>query len=161
MTKYLTPLFIDPASTARYLGETVGTHYSVALRATAAYATHLAAKRESLHTETFEGESLGNFWRDLLEMEQVEVGSPRVLKGLGRNPSHYFQDFLGTADAVFRSRYENVPVSQKGKSRKIEHSQCLRFLRNHNDGGIHDHFSVQNKVAAWIQLLKMIGKYQE
>ena len=90
--------FNDPSTAARYLGESVGTHYSAALRATEAYGNHLAAKRESLLSGIFEGQGLGDFWRDLLRSEQVRIGSPKVLQELSTTPSHYFFDFL---DPIF------------------------------------------------------------
>jgi hypothetical protein len=160
MVRYLVPQFHDPASAAKYLGESVGTHYSVALRATEAFGRHLAAKPESLLSETFEGEGLGAFWRDLLKAEEVRIGSHEVLRALSTHPSHYSVDFLDTADAVFLRRYEDLPLSQRSKAGKAEHALCLRVLRNQNGTGAQDHFAVQNKVAAWMRLLKMMGGYQ-
>jgi hypothetical protein len=160
MTNYVASLFVDPSSTAKYLGETVGTHYSAALRATEAYAKHLAARRESLLRETYSGDGLGNFWKDLMRSEQVRIGTPEVFKSLSTNPSHYFSDFLDTADEVFQGRYEGSRPSQKKKSGKAEHAQCLRLLRDHNAGGLQDYFAVQNKVAVWMQLLRVMGGYQ-
>jgi hypothetical protein len=153
--------FNDPSTAARYLGESVGTHYSAALRATEAYGKHLAAKRESLLSGKFEGQGLGDFWRDLLRSEQVRIGSPKMLQELSTTPSHYFFDFLDTADDVYRRRYGGLPSSQGKRLCKTEHAQCLRFLRNHTGGGIPDHFTVQNKIATWMKLLRMMGGYQE
>jgi len=161
MTKNITAQCNDPSTAARYLGESVGTHYSAALRATEAYGRHLAAKRESLLSGEFEGEGLGDFWRDLLRSEQVPIGSPKVIQGLSATPSHYFSDFLDTADDVYRKSYGNVPPSQRKKLGQTEHEKCLRFLRNHTRGGVPDHFTVQNKIATWMKLLRMMGGYQE
>jgi len=153
--------FSDPGTTARYLGESIGTHYSVALRAAKAYGVHLAPRRDSLLSGSYDGEELGEFWRDLLKSEGVRMGSTRVMKGLSTTPGHYFSDFLDTADAVFEKKYSNVPLSQRKNSGKTEHAKCLRFLRDHRQEERVDHFSVQNKVATWTQLLRMLGRYQE
>ena len=161
MANQVSAHFINPSTVATHLGETVGTHYCAALRAAEAYGTHLAGVRESLLLETFEEGGLGNFWRDLLRSEQVHIGSPNVLKSLSTTPSHYFRDFLDTADAVYRRRYKDVPSHQRTSLGKLEHAQCLRFLRDHKSGGQVDHFTVQNKVATWMQLLRIMGRYQE
>lgn len=152
---------VDPTTAARFLGESVGTHYSVALRAAKAYSTHLASNRRDLLEPTYDGEGLGAFWRELLRSEQVQIGSTKVLQGLSTEPSHYFHDFLETAETVYRSRYEDSSSNPKKSSGKSEHAQCLRFLRDHNSCGPVDHFTVQNKVATWMQLLRIMGKYVE
>ena len=161
MTRNLIAQCNDPSTAARYLGESVGTHYSSALRATEAYGKYLAAKRESLLSEIFEGEGLGDFWRDLLRSEQIRIGSPKVLKGLSTTPSHYLFDFLDTADDVYRRSYGDVPSSLRKKLGQTEHAQCLRFLRNHAGGGVGDQFTVRNKIATWMKLLRIMGGYQE
>jgi hypothetical protein len=155
------PQFHDPSTAAQYLGESVGTHYSAALRAAKAYGTHLAAKRERLLDGTYEGENLGAFWRELIKAEQVRLGSPRVLKGLATTPDHYFSDFLDTAEAVYLKRYKGSSSHQKKGQTKSEHAQCLRFLRDHSGSGKVDHFTLQNKISTWMQLLRMMGRYQE
>jgi len=161
MTNLALAQFNDPSTTARYLGESVGTHYSAALRATEAYGKHLAAKRTSLQSETFEGESLGDFWRELLRSEKVRVGSMEVLRELSTTPSHYFLDFLNTAEAVYEKRYRGSPSSERKQGCKTEHAQCLAFLRDHSAGGARDHFTVQNKISTWMRLLRLMGRYQE
>jgi hypothetical protein len=161
MEKHALPQINDPSTAARYLGEIVGTHYSAALRATEAYGRHLASKRDSLLAETFEGEGLGEFWRELLKSEKVRLGSGKVLKGLSTTPSHYFFDFLDTAEEVYRKRYLGDLFSKRNKAGKMEHAQCLAFLRDHCAGGVPDHFTVQNKIATWKQLLRVVGRYQE
>ena len=83
-----------------------------------------------------------------------------MLQGLGTSPSHYFLDFLDTADQVFRKKYRDIPSSQRTQMMKAEHEQCLRFLRDHTAAGT-DHFTVQNKITTWMQLLRMAGRYQE
>ena len=153
--------FSDPVTTARYLGESIGTHYSVALRAAKAYGVHLAARRDSLVSGSYEGEELGDFWRDLLRSENVRMGSTEVMKGLSTTPAHYFSDFLDTADAVFKNKYSDVPLNRRKTSTKTEHAKCLRYLRDHRQEGRADHFSVQNNVATWTQLSRMLGQYQE
>jgi len=155
------PRFTDPSTAAKYLGETIGTHYSAALRAASAYGTHLAAKRERLLGSTFEGESLGDFWRELIQAEQVRLGSPKVMQSLSTTTSHYFSDFLDAAEEVYERKYEDSSESRKRKSRKSEHAQCLRFLRDHSIGGKADQFTVRNKTETWMQLLKVTGQYQE
>lgn len=161
MTNLALAQFNDPSTAARYLGESVGTHYSAALRATEAYGRHLAAKRESLLSDSFEGESLGEFWSDLLRSEKIQLGSPKVLKELSTTPSHYFLDFLNTAEAVYEKRYRDLPSSKRKQLSKTEHAQCLAFLRDHGAGGARDHFAVRNKIATWMRLLRMMGRYQE
>jgi hypothetical protein len=157
MKTYVTARFNDPSSTAKYLGECVGTHYSVALRAAEAYGKYLAERRESLLSETFEGEGLANFWRDLLRSEEIRLASPKVLRALSRNPTHYISDFLNTAEAVFHTRYKDGPSPQLGK---VQHEKCLHLLRDHHAGGIRDHFDVQNKITTWMQLLRVLGEYR-
>lgn len=153
--------FDHPKTVASYLGETVGTHYSVALRAAEAYGKHLAAVRTSLLSERFEGDGLGNFWKEMMTSEQVRSSSPDVLDALRTTPSHYFSDFLDTADAVFRNRYEDVPQAQRKKVGQNQHVQCLRLLRDHKREGIEDHFAVQNRVAKWMQMIRALGAYQK
>jgi len=151
----------DPSTAARYLGESVGTHYSAALRAARAFSTHLAGKRESLLKEEYEGNGLRDFWRELLRSEKVRVGSPMVLRELSTSPSHYFRDFLDTAEAVYHMRYQD-PAANGGKSvLKSEHAQCLSFLRNPDPSEQLSQFTIQNKVTTWMQLLRILGKYQE
>jgi hypothetical protein len=150
----------DPSSAARYLGEAVGTHYSAALRAAKAYGTHLAGSRESLLKDEFEGSSLGDFWRDLIRSEQVRLGSPKVLRGLSKTPS-FFHDFLDAAEAEYRKRYKSGPSTRKKGTLKSEHAQCLAFLRESDANGPMAQFAIQNKVNTWMQLLRILGKYQE
>lgn len=152
--------FDSPDTVATYIGETVGTHYSAALRVAEAYGKHLAPVRDSLPEGSFKGEGLGRFWKAVTESEQIEV-SPKVLKALADDPSHYFSDFLDTADAVFVKRYKDVPRPQRKKVGHTQHAECLRLLRDHKSAGIQDHFAVQNKVAGWMKMIRMSGKYQE
>jgi hypothetical protein len=161
MSNQVVARFVDPATVAAYLGENVGTHYSAALRAAEAYGRHLAAIRGNLLSDTFEGERLGNFWRELLRSEQIRIGSPNVIRGLSSTPSHYFSDFLDTADAVYSRNYENVPPPQRKKLGHTEHAKCLRLLRDHQALGMRDRFAVQNKITTWMQLLRIVGGYQE
>ena len=161
MAKDIAAEFNDPSTVATSLGESVGTHYSAALRAAEAYGKHLAAEREALLLGTFEGKSLGDFWRDLLKSEQLRIGSPKVLKGLSTTPSHYFFDFLDRADEVYREKYRDVQSPKRKKSDQTEHAQCLRLLRNHAEEGMKDHFTVQNKIATWMQMIRIMGGYQE
>jgi hypothetical protein len=161
MTTNITAEFNDPSVIARYLGESTGTHYSVALRAAEAYGRHLATDRDALRRERFDGESLGEFWRALLQSEQVRIGSLRALKQLSTRPEHYFSDFLETADAEYRKRYEDIEASRKGRQWKTEHAQCLRFLREHSSGKTSDHLAVRNKIQTWMQLLRITGRYRD
>jgi hypothetical protein len=161
MTRDITPQFNDPSTAAIYLGENVGTHYSAALRAAEAYGRYLAAQRQSLLSESYEGESLRDFWRELLRSEQVQIGSPKVLMGLGTKPSYYFSDFLDAADTAFRRRYQSSSPQRRTKQSKTEHAKCLRLLRNHGAEEMPDHFSVRNKIATWMQMLRITGGYQE
>ncbi|NNM05614.1 MAG: hypothetical protein HKO65_11055 [Gemmatimonadetes bacterium] len=153
--------FNDPSAAAKYLGETVGTHYSAALRAAKAYGNHLAGKRESLLSEEWEGTELGDFWRDLIRSEQVLLGSPKVLRGLSSTPAFFFQDFLPTAEAEYRRRYKRDTGTRKKGSLKSEHAQCLAFLRESDPGGPMARFTMEDKVTTWMQLLRIFGKYQE
>jgi hypothetical protein len=153
--------FNEPETVARHLGETVGTHYSAALRAADAYGKHLARERNALCSGSIDGGGLGNFWRELVRTEGVRLGSIAVLKGLSTDPSFFFSEFLDTADAVYRRRYKDVPEEQRKRATNSEHAQCLRFLRTHPTEGRPDRFTVQNKVTTWLQLLRMAGKYQE
>lgn len=151
----------DHASTvATFIGESVGTHYSAALRAAEAYGKYLSAVRESLLLENFRGDGLGHFWRDLMRAEQVQGASSTVLVTLSTKPSYYFSDFLDTADAVFGRKYQDVSEQQKKKIGQTEHAQCLRLLRDHNAAGMKDHFAVQNKVAGWMQMMRLMGTYR-
>ena len=161
MAKDIAAQFHDPSTVATSLGESVGTHYSAALRAAEAYGKHLAAEREALLVGTFEGKNLEDFWRDLLTSEQLRVGSSQVLKGLSTEPSHYFADFLDTADDVYRRRYGDVQGPRKKKSTQTEHARCLRLLRDHTAEGMKDHFTVQNKIATWMRMIRLLGGYQE
>jgi hypothetical protein len=153
--------FNDPESVARHLGETVGTHYSSALRAADAYGRHLAGKREALCSGSIDGDSLGDFWKELVKKERMRVGSLAVLNELSEAPILFFSDFLDTADAVYRKRYRDVTPAQRKRATNTQHAQCLRFLRTHPTEGTPDRFTVQNKVTKWMQLLRMTGKYQE
>jgi hypothetical protein len=151
----------DPSTAARFFGEAVGTHYSAALRAAKAYSTHLADKRESLWEEEWEGTGLGDFWRDLIRSEQVRLGSPKVLRRLSTKPTFFVHEFLDTAEAEYRKRYEAGPATDKKGSLKSEHAQCLAFLRSSDANGPLEQFNIQNKVATWMQLLRILGKYRE
>jgi len=161
MTREVNAQFDDPGTAATYLGETVGTHYSAALRAAEAYGRHLAAVRESLNGERFEGDGLGKFWGDLMKAEQVRLRSPEVLKKLSTLPSHYFLDFLETADAVYYRRYQDVPATQRKKLGQTQHAQCLRILRDPTAEGMQDHFAIRNRIATWMQMIKVMRGYRE
>jgi hypothetical protein len=91
----------------------------------------------------------------------VRIGSPKVLKDLSTYPSHYFSDFLDTADAVYRRKYLNCPPEQKKKLGHSEHEKCLRLLRDHSATGMQDHFTVQNRIATWMQMIRIMGGYHE
>jgi hypothetical protein len=161
MRKEASPHFDDARTVARYIGEAVGTHYSAALRAAEAYGKHLASHRESLVEDTFEGEGLGRFWGAVMESEQVR-GIPRgAHEQLSTTPTLYFSDFLDTADAVFGERYRDAPESRRKKLGHTQHAQCLRLLRDHAAEGIRDHFTVQNRVATWMQMIRVMGGYRE
>jgi hypothetical protein len=95
-----------------------------------------------------------------MKSEQIQV-PPKVFKALAAEPSHYFSDFLDTADAVFVRRYKDVPRQQRKKVGHTQHAECLRLLRDHKSAGIQDHFAVQNKVASWMKMVRMSGRYQE
>lgn len=153
--------FDNPGTAATYLGEAVGTHYSAALRAVEAYGRHLAAIRGSLLGDSFQGDALGNFWKDLMRSEQVRLKSAKVLSQLSTRPTHYFFDFLETADAVYCRRYEDVPGPQKKKLGQTQHAQCLRILRDHTGEGMPDHFALRNRVATWMQMSKVLGAYRD
>jgi len=153
--------FDDPRSVATYIGEAVGTHYSAALRAAEAYGKHLASTRESLLRETFDGRGLGEFWREVMRSEQVLSSSVAARKELALTPTHYFSDFLDTADAVFEKKYRDVPGSQRKKLGHSQHALCLRILRDHTAEGLKDHFAVRNRVTTWIQMIKATGGYQD
>lgn len=161
MGKNVTPRFSDPKTIATYLGDTIGTHYSAALRAAEAYGKHLAASRDQLLQETFEGEGLRAFWQAMMKSEQLRTWSPGDLKRLGAAPNHYFSDFLDTADSVFERKYRDVPETQRKKLGHTEHAQCLRVLRDHKAEGLENHFAVQNKVGQWMQMIRVMGRYQE
>lgn len=161
MAREISAQFDDPGTAATYLGESIGTHYSAALRAAEAYGRHLAATRESLLTESFDGQGLRNFWLDLIRSEQVRLKSPNVLKNLSTTTSHYFQDFLDTADAVYGRQYMDVTPEQRKKIGQTEHAKCLRILRDHSAEGLEDHFAVQNRVSTWMQLIRVTRRYQE
>lgn len=161
MAKDIAAQFNDPSTVATSIGESVGTHYSAALRAAEAYGKYLAAEREALLLGTFEGKNLGAFWRELMRSEQLRIGSPKVLKKLSTTPSHYFFDFLDTADEVYQRRYKDVGEPLRKKAGQTEHAQCIRLLRNHIAEGMKDHFTVQNKIATWMQIIKILGGYQE
>jgi hypothetical protein len=161
MATDIIPQFDDPVTVARHLGETVGTHYSAALRAADAYGRHLAPKRESLSSGDIDRDSLGNFWRELVKTERIRIGSIKVLKELSTTPMHFFSEFLDTADEVYRKRYQDVSPAMRKSAMNTQHAQCLHFLRTHSAQGVPDRFTVQNKVTMWLQLLRMTGKYQE
>ena len=161
MGKNATPKFSDPKTIATYLGETIGTHYSAALRAAEAYGKHLAASRDQLLQETFEGDGLRAFWVAMMKSEQLRSWSPGDLKRLGTAPTHYFYDFLDTADSVFERNYRDVAEAQRKKLGHTEHAQCLRVLRDHKAEGLENHFAVQNKVGQWMQMIRVMGRYQE
>jgi len=153
--------FDDARTVASYLGEAVGTHYSAALRAAQAYGKYLAAKRDTLGAEPYRGDALAKFWVELMTSEQVQSSSPEVLVSLKSNPSHYFSDFLDTAETVFQEKYEEVGKDQRKKVGQNQHAQCLRILRDHKAEGIRDHFTVQNKVNFWMQMSRALGAYQQ
>ncbi len=153
--------FDTPATVASYLGEAIGTHYSAALRAAEAYGKYLAAGRESLHSKRYPGDGLKKFWEEMMRAEQVEVSSPEVLQALKSDPNFYFSHLLDTAESVFRKRYEDVPPAQRKQIGQSQHQQCIRIMRDQDAEGIRDHFTVRNKVATWIQLIKAVGKYRE
>jgi hypothetical protein len=155
------PHFDDPRTVARYIGETVGTHYSAALRAADAYGKHLASARESLLRETFEGEGLGRFWSEVMRSEHVRGSSPAVHSQLATATNHYFADFLDAADAAFGLHYKDCPDHRKKKLGHTQHAQCLRLLRDHVAEGNRDHFAVRNRVATWIQTIRVMGGYQD
>jgi hypothetical protein len=161
MVKDVKAQFDDPRTVAAYLGETVGVHYSAALRAVEAYGKHLASVRAFLLNETFEGEGLRNFWKDLLDSEQVRIKSPEVLRRLSTETSHYFFDFLETADEIYGKRYQDVPPAQKKKLGHSQHAQCIRIMRDHDAEGIKDRFALQNRIATWKQMIKVMGGYRE
>lgn len=161
MAKEVIARFEDARTVASYLGEAVGTHYSAALRAAEAYGKHLAAVRDSLQEEPYQGDSLGKFWLEVMKSEQVQSTSPTVLRDLRRSPAHYFSDFLDTAESVFQRRYEEGSKAQRKKVGQTQHAQCLRLLRDHRAEGIENHFAVQNKVATWMQMVRALGAYQE
>jgi hypothetical protein len=161
MRKEAAAHFDDARTVARYLGETVGTHYSAALRAAEAYAKHLASKRKFLLDDTFEGDSLERFWKAVMESEQIRGIPLAARRELATTPTHYFSDFLDTADATFVERYRDVPNSRKKKLGHTQHAQCLRLLRDHVAEGIQDHFTVQNTVATWMQMIRVTGGYRD
>jgi hypothetical protein len=151
----------DPSTAASYLGESVGTHYSSALRAAKAYGTYLAGKRESPLKGGSDQDCLLSFWRELLKSEGLRIESPTVLKELSSTPSHFYDDFLGTAETVYRRRYPSSIPKRRGNAIKSEHAQCLKFLRDNESNGQLSQFDIQNKVRTWTQLLRIRGKYQE
>jgi hypothetical protein len=156
-----TPRFDDPGTIATYIGENVGTHYSSALRVVEAYGQHLAAVREQLLQERFEGDGLEEFWKAAIRSEQVQSRSRGAEKRLGTTPSFYFNDFLDTADSVFEKKYRDVPGEQRKKLGHTQHAQCLRVLRDHQAEGLENHFAVQNKVQEWKLMLRALGGYRE
>ena len=153
--------FDSPGAVAAYLGDTVGTHYSAALRAAEAYGKHLAPQRKLLQEEKFRGDSLEKFWKEMMRSEQVKVSSSRIVKELGSDPSFYFAHFLDTAESVFIKRYQEVSPAQKKKIGQTQHRLCLQVMRDQEAAGMEDHFTVRNRVAAWIQLVKALGQYRE
>ena len=153
--------FDAPETVAIYIGEAIGVHYSAALRAAEAYGRYLAPSRKSLQGKRFLGDGLGRFWAEMMKSEQVQASSPAVLKALNTDPSYYHRHLLDTADSVFKRRYEEVPPAKKKKIGQTQHKQCLRIMRNQDAEGIGDHFTVRNKVATWIQLIRAVGGYRE
>lgn len=152
--------FRDPRTVAAYLGQMVGTHYCAALRATEAYARHLAPVRESLLSERFKGDGLGAFWREVMESEELEGDSFEALASLARDPRFFFRHFLDGADGAYRSRYEEVPPPLRKKVGHTQHAQCIRILRDHDGGIFGSHFAVQNQVVKWIQMTRALGQYR-
>lgn len=153
--------FNDPSSAARFLGESVGTHYSAALRAAEAFGRHLAPARKALHERAIPGENLVGFWQEVLHNEGIRIGSHGLVKGLGATPDHFLNDFLDSADEAFRKRYSDA-VSLTGRAPgKAEHENCLRFLRDDGSTGNQKNLVMRNKVATWLQLLRLTGGYQE
>lgn len=161
MATEVTAQFDDPRTTATYLGEAVGTHYSAALRAALAYGKHLAGVSESLLEDTFEGEGLRKFWLDLIASEEVGGISPSVLATLSSTSAHYFRDFLGTAEAVYERKYREASPARKKKLGQTEHARCLRLLRDHKAEGLRGRFAVQNTVSKWMQLSRITRAYRE
>ena len=161
MVRLVKAQFDDPKTVATYLGEAIGTHYSAALRAAEAYGRHLAAARESLLQESYDGQVLRDFWVDLMKSEEVRVKSPKVMKSLGSTPSLFFQDFLDTADEVFGEKYKDAPPQKRKKVGHSEHARCLRLLRDHKSEGLPDHFAVRNRVATWMQMIRVAQGYRE
>jgi hypothetical protein len=37
----------------------------------------------------------------------------------------------------------------------------LRLLRDHSAEGMRDHFTVQNRIATWMQMIRITGGYRE
>jgi len=161
MATDIIPQSNEPETVARHRGETVGTHYSAALRAADAYGRHLAGKRAALSSGDIDGESLGDFWKEMVRTENVRVGSFSVLTELSAAPILFFSDFLDTADAVYRKKYEDAGAGPRKKATNTQHAQCLQLLRSHSAEGTPDRFTVQNKITKWLALLRMTGKYQE
>jgi hypothetical protein len=161
MATEVTAQFDDPGTTATYLGEAVGTHYSAALRAARAYGRHLAGAREFLLQDTFQGEGLKNFWLELIDSEEVGGIPASVLETLSSTSGHYFRDFLDTAEAVYERKYREASPARKKKLGQTEHARCLRLLRDHKAEGLRGRFAVQNTVSKWMQLSRITRAYRE
>ncbi|MFC1791094.1 hypothetical protein ACFL0I_01335 [Gemmatimonadota bacterium] len=153
--------FSDPRAVAQYIGEAVGTHYNAALRAANAYAKYLAQERDSCAPEDLAEEGLGNFWLEMMRLEQVRQSTTAVISGLRTTPSHYFSDFLDRAEDVFVKRYKDVPEAQRKKLGHTEHQKCLQILRDHKAAGLETHFEVENLVTKWMQMIRIMGGYRE
>ena len=153
--------FDDPRTVALYIGDAVGTHYSAALRAANTYAKFLARKRDSGDPDALAEESLGSFWLEMMKFEEVRQSTTNVIHGLRTNPSHYFSDFLDTAEDVFEKRYRNVPEAQRKKLGHTQHQLCIQLLRDHKAAGLESHFEVENQVAKWMQMLRLMGGYRD
>lgn len=149
--------FDDPRTVARHIGEAVGTHYAVALRAVDTYAKYLAKARDSGDPDALPEESLGNFWLEMMRLEEVRQSTPDVMYGLRTNPSHYFSDFLDTAEKVFEKCYKDVPEAQRKKLGHTQHQQCLQLLRDHRAIGLKNRFEVENQVQKWMQMFRLLG----
>ena len=153
--------FDDSGSVARHIGEAVGTHYSAALRAADTYAKCLARGRDSGDPNALAEESLGNFWLEMMRLEKVRQSTPDVIKGLRTEPSHYFTDFLDTAEEVFEECYKDVSEEKRKKLGHVQHQKCIELLRDHRAAGLKSHFEVKNQVASWMQMLRLMGGFRD
>lgn len=155
MASGVSALFNDPETLANYLGESVGTHFSAALRAADAYGRHLAGNPPSPTGDRYDGEGLREFWKELIGLEQVTIGSPVVMRTLGTEPQYFFGKFLRTADAAYRKCYGDGSETQRKKLGHTQHAQCLRMLRDPTAAGMADRFAVQNQVTLWSQVFRI------